>query len=81
MTFGPLAGGDVVQASEFGLTYLENVFSPGLTQDGLYWVDVAMPIAGPVKSVRLLWTVQSTGVQAGAVNLSASIVNLAAVGF
>lgn len=81
MTWGPLAGGDVVYARDFGLTWLENVFSPGLTQDGLYWVDVAMPVSGPAKSAPLLWTVQSTGAQAAAVNLSASIINLAAVGF
>ncbi len=81
VTFGPVALGDVIQAAEFGLTWIENIISPGLTQDGLYWVDAIMPVSGPVKSVVLLWTVQSSGLQAAAVNLSASKINLAAIGF
>ncbi len=80
VTTGPLAGGDTVYASDFGLKYIESL-DGGITADGLYRVEVIMPVSGPATSVTLRWTVVATGAQvAGAVNLSASIVNLIAVG-
>jgi hypothetical protein len=81
VTTGPLAGGDVLQAADFSLTWLENV-NTGITADGLYYVDAIMPVTGPFKSVILYWSVVATGAQvAGGINLSASIVNLMATGF
>ena len=80
VTTGPLAGGDTLTAAELGLVYIEHVFT-GITSDGLYRVEVMNPTAVPVTSVKLRWTVMATGVQAGAINLSASLVNLLAIGW
>lgn len=73
-------GGDVLYAVDFGFKNFEHVWG-GLTSDGLYRVEPVNPKTGPVPSLALRWTVVSTGAQvAGAVDLSASSVNLAAIG-
>ena len=73
-------GGDVLAAQEFGLKFLERV-SGGYTSDGLYQVVAINPTNGPVATVALKWIVVATGAEvAAAFNLSASVVNLEAVG-
>ena len=80
VTTGPLAGGDVVQAAEFGLKWIERI-NAGMTSDGLYTVQAFNQTNGPVTSIILRWVVVSTGNQvAGAVNLSGSSVLLEAIG-
>ena len=79
VTTGPLAGGDVVNAVDFGFKFIENI-DGGITSDGLFRVEPIMADA-PAKSVILRWTVVATGAQvAGAFNLSASFINLIALG-
>jgi hypothetical protein len=79
MTTGPLAGGDVVNARDFGLKFIENI-DGGITADGLFRVEPVQPV-GPATSVSLRWTVVSTGAQvAGAFNLSGSTINMVAIG-
>ncbi len=86
VTTGPVAGGDLVYATEGGLKFIDSLES-AITDDGLYRVEVipagtsdAMPQGAT--SVRTRWTVVATGVEvAGAVNLSASVVRLTAIGF
>lgn len=83
VTTGPLAGGDAVYPEDFGLSWIDNI-DGGITSDGLYRVEPIMPTSGPVKrgtAITLRWTVVSTGNQVNAaVNLSASSVNMIAVG-
>lgn len=80
LTTGPLAGGDVLQAVDFGLKFFEHV-SAGLSSDGVNRVEVVNPTDAPVTSVRLRWVVVATGAQvAGAVDLSGSVVNILAIG-
>lgn len=73
-------GGDAVQAVEFGM---KNMFrlSGGMSSNGLYQASALNPTDGPVASIRLRWVVVATGAEvAAAVNLSASKVNLEALG-
>jgi hypothetical protein len=80
VTTGPLAGGDTTQAVAYGLKWIQSI-QGGITSDGLYRVEPIMSTDGPVQSVKLRWTVVASGAQvAGAVNLSASKVNLIATG-
>jgi len=82
--------GDLVNAVEAGLKYFEYVVG-GLSDSGLYFVEcsptsvsgvVATPtrLAQPKATYRLLWIVLATGAQAAAVDLSAEIVRLFAIG-
>lgn len=84
-------GGDTVQAREGGLTLLDGVIPFGMSDSGKYYVQVlqdsvsgivATPgyIPRPATTVRLRWMVAATGVEAGAVDLSAEIVRLFMVG-
>ena len=81
----PPTGGDVVQATEFGLKFLEHCVASAST-NGQYNVYVIFPSLGlppnaPTSAI-LLWTVAATGAQvAGAVNLSAVAVRLRALGY
>lgn len=78
----PPTGGQAVQASEFGLKYLEHV-EGGLSDTGAYIVVFTPKITGkgPVTSGTLMWITAVTGVEvAGAVNLSAKQVRLRAIG-
>lgn len=76
----PTAGGDRVQASEFGLKTID-FLAGGLSSNGTHRVVVNNPTQGSATSVQLKWLVEATGAEvAGAVNLSASVVNLLAIG-
>lgn len=88
VTTAPVAGGDSVSASDGGLKFVDSVIG-GITDDGLYRVE-AIPAGtdddanAPQGSstMRLRWTVVATGAQVGgAVDLSASVVRLTAIGF
>ena len=85
-------GGDTVYAVEAGLKLIDHC-TGGVSDSGTYRVEVlydsvsgiagsSNPSAGqPKTTVRLRWYVVATGAQvAGAVNLSAEIVRLRAVG-
>lgn len=74
----PTAGGDALQASEFGLKWIDYVSSGS---NGTHRVTPTNPTKGPVSSVQLKWIVEATGVEvAGAVNLSASPVSVFVIG-
>ena|SRR5579872_2439517 len=79
----PPTGGDIVQASEFGLKYLEAVLVEG-SDNGAY-DGAAFPLSGqlqPSTSVALEWITAHTGAEvAGATNLSARTMRLLAIGF
>lgn len=80
LTTAPVGNGDVVLAVEFGLKWIEHLFS-AYSSDGLYFLQPINPISGPVTSVHVRWVVLATGSQvAAAVNLSASSANMMAVG-
>lgn len=82
-------GGDIVEAVEAGMKLFDFVVG-GLTDDGLYEVKcIPLSVSGdssnvpaiPKTTYRLMWFVVSTGSEvAGAVDLSASIVRLSALG-
>lgn len=73
-------GGDVLNAVNFGIKNFDRVDS-GLTSNGTYRVEVVNPTSGPAPSVALRWVVVATGAEvAGAVDLSASSVNLSCFG-
>ena len=83
-------GGDLVTAIEAGMKYFDGVITLGV-DSGKYFVQVipttpsgviATPTAlpQPGTTARLKWMVAATGAEAGAVDLSAEIVRLFAVG-
>jgi len=83
-------GGDLVYANEAGMKYFDHVMG-GSSDSGTYFVQVipttvsgivATPgaIPQPGTSARLKWLVAATGAEAAAVDLSAEIVRLFAVG-
>lgn len=88
MTTGPLAGGDTVQAVEAGLKYFDIVCASGFSDSGVYFVIAVAPVGNPstnkqaahATSWRLKWIVTATGVEAGAIDLSAQTVRLFALG-
>jgi len=73
--------GDPLQATEFGMLYLCFV-AAGVTSDGLYRVTPIGPgAAGPVTSVKLVWTDFTTGLEVPAgTDLSGSSVSIFAIG-
>jgi hypothetical protein len=74
----PTAGGDFLQASEFGLKYIEFVIGGS---NGTHSVVATNPTKGPAASVQLKWVVVATGAEvAGAVNLSTSSVGILVIG-
>jgi len=76
----PVTAGDVLQASEFGLRWIEHVFG-GVTSDGLYEVRAANPTSGPVTSLSLQWIDLTSGLEVAALtDLSGSVVNLWVIG-
>lgn len=82
----PITGGDTVTAREFGLKFLVGVVPLGMSDTGEYYVQ-PVPItdsdSGNVTgtSYQLIWYVQATGVEAGAVDLSGQTVRLLGFGF
>lgn len=79
----PPTGGDSVQASAFGLKFLEAVIALGLDNTGTYEVNgiVQSQGGGGATSALLLWNTANTGAQvSGATNLSASTVALLGIG-
>lgn len=88
LTTNPVAGGDTVQASESGIKYFDAVIPIGFSDSGLYWVQGVAPAANPstnkqaahAPSWKLKWIVTSTGVEAGAIDLSAETVRLIGLG-
>lgn len=89
MTTNPVAGGDTVTfANEAGMKFADKLHG-GKTDSGLYSIEVFLPAANPstklsaapAKTAVLRWVVVATGAQvAGAVDLSAEIVRLEAIG-
>lgn len=88
LTTNPVAGGDTVQAAEAGLKFFDYVHSVGYTDSGLYSVAGVAPAGNPstnksaahARSWKLKWTVVATGVEAGAIDLSAQTVRMFAIG-
>lgn len=83
VTTGPLAGGDVVTAAEFGLKSFSHVGVMGLSNDGVNEVLACPAVSskGEITTVTLEWFVAATRAQvAGAVNLTAKTVRLFAIG-
>jgi len=83
----PVAGGDVVEAREGGLTWLDFLVG-GISDSGTYLVQ-AVVAAGhsssskagaPSKTWVLRWVVVSTGAEAGAIDLSGETVRLFGIG-
>jgi len=83
-------GGQTVNASQFGWGGFDYVSSGMLSYSGTYFVRVqplpvdAAPSAqknGGNSQVKVVWYVVATGAEAGAINLSAEIVRLLALGF
>lgn len=83
-------GGDLAYATEAGMRYFDHAVG-GQSDSGKYFVQVLpttvsgvilVPgaIPQPGTSVRLKWMVATTGAEAGAVDLSAEIVRLFAIG-
>jgi len=79
----PPTGGDTVNASEFGLKFIECLLVMG-SDNGAY-DGTAFPLAGqfqPSTSVILEWVTAHTGAEvAGATNLSARTMRLLAIGY
>lgn len=79
----PPTGGDIVQASEFGLKWLDAVLVEG--SDNGQYDGTTFPLAGqfqPSTSVALLWVVAHTGAEANsATNLSARTMRLVGIGY
>src|SRR4030095_6286960 len=74
----PTAGGEMLQASEFGLKWIDYVSSGS---NGVHRVVPTNPTKGPAGSVQLKWIVEATGAEvAGAVNLSTSVVSVLVIG-
>ncbi len=88
LTTNPVAGGDTVNAVEAGMKFFDIVLASGFSDSGLYWVQAVGPAANPstnkqaahAKTWKLKWIVTSTGVEAGAIDLSAQTVRLFAIG-
>lgn len=89
MTTGPLAGGDVVEAVEAGITFFDVCIPVGLSDSGVYRVEGVAPVGNPstnkqaahARTWLLRWVVVATGAQAAAeLDLSAQTVRLFAVG-
>jgi len=88
LTRDPVAGGDTVNAVEAGIKYFDAVIPVGFSDSGLYSVVGVAPDGNPstnkqaahATSWKLKWTVVSTGVEAGAIDLSGETVRLFAVG-
>lgn len=78
----PGTGGDVIAAAEFGLKYFDEI-SMHFDSSGTYNVVATLDqsLGQPPQTATLVWYVASTGAQvANAVNLSAAIVRIVAVG-
>lgn len=74
----PTAGGDFLQASEFGLKTIDFVAT---SSNGTHRVTPRNPTSGPSTTVQLKWFVEATGAEvAGAVNLSTSVISLFVIG-
>lgn len=84
-TGSPPTGGQSITAKQFGLVTIDNADGSG-SDDGQYLVNIIYPTGQTVPgyapaSIILQWIVAATGAEvAGAVNLSARIVRLKAVG-
>lgn len=80
MTTGPVAGGDILKASAFGLTTLETVKCDA-AQDGVHAV-AAVTISAEPSQVTLAWftTLARSAQVGGATNLSAVSVMIEATG-
>lgn len=91
--FGPTlyaAGGQVVNASQIGWGGFDVFTVVGLSYSGTYYchvqympVDAApsVPTPGGNAQVKVLWFVKATGVEAGAIDLSAEVVRFFAMGY
>lgn len=82
VTGSPPTGGQAVNASEFGLKYLDHVEAT-LSDDGQYFVYFTPKVTGkaPVSAGILMWVVAAGGAEVAAVaNLSARQVRLRAIG-
>lgn len=76
-------GGQVIQASAFGLKYIECVDGNFLSDDGQYGVRAILNATAPgqpVTSIRLMWYTAATGAEVGAVDLSSRTVRMAIKG-
>lgn len=89
LTAAPVAGGDTVEAKAAGLKYLDALLPCGLSDSGTYRVEAVVSAghpttnkaAAPSPTFKLRWVVVATGAEvAGAVNLSAEVVRLFALG-
>lgn len=89
LTANPVAGGDTVRVAEAGnMKFFDFVSPVGFSDSGLYYVIGVAPAANPTTNKqaahastwKLKWFVTATGVEAGAINLSAQTVRLFAVG-
>ncbi len=88
LTTNPVAGGDTVTAAEAGVKFFDAVIPIGFSDSGVYSVVGVAPAGNPstnksgahARTWKLKWTVVSTGVEAGAIDLSAQTVRLFAVG-
>ena len=89
LSVAPLAGGDVVQAVEAGVTFFDIVIPTGLSDSGTYRVEAVAPVGNPstnkqaahARTWLLRWVVVSSGAQVnGEFNLSAETVRLLAIG-
>lgn len=82
-TGSPPTGGQTINASAFGLQFLENVWAMG-SDDGQYVINVFMnPLYKnqPSTSVLLQWIVAATGAEVtGTTDLSGRTVRLMAIG-
>jgi hypothetical protein len=78
----PPSGGQVLNASDFGLQSIDWVQSMASNNGhyGIVCVPGAFSPGNPMASVRLMWVVAATGAEVGAINLSAFTVRLMAIG-
>src|SRR5882724_6924160 len=76
-----VAGGETINASDFGLGGIETVSADGLSSPGLNGVavvlsSVASPTGSALKSVKLKWFTTATMVTEASGNLSAQTIRL-----
>lgn len=79
----PPTGGDQIQASEFGLKFIDMMWGGALSDDGTYEVEGSPGVGGQAEPSKwfLIWITAATGAQvSGATNLSARSIRLFAIG-
>lgn len=79
----PPTGGQVIQASAFGISRIETVIGEMGSDNGQYIVKAFLsPYMNgqPSTTIRLQWIVAATGAEAGAIDLSARTVRVAVIG-